>query len=93
MVHIAADTSEALLVLTGFNAGGILTFFGKQPTFLVCFWWTTQPEQSSTGLTLKDIKSNCIKIQSQPGCWKQNTPHKKKRDKFKQSFISQHDFT
>lgn len=56
MVHIAADTSEELLVLTGFNAGGILTFFVKQPTFLVCFWQTTQPEQSSTGLTLKDIK-------------------------------------
>lgn len=56
MVHIAADTSEELLVLTGFNAGGILTFFVKQPTILVCFWRTTQPEQSSTGLTLKDIK-------------------------------------
>lgn len=27
MAHIAADTSEELLVLTGFNAGGILTFF------------------------------------------------------------------
>lgn len=87
MVHIAADTSEELLVLTGFNAGGILTFV-KQPKFLVCFWWTTQPEQSSTGLTSRDIKSNCIKIQSQPRCWKQNLTKKKKINSNSPSLIS-----
>lgn len=45
---------------------------------------------STRTITLKDIKSNCIKIQSQPGCWKQNKPHthKKKINSSSPSLIS-----